>query len=121
MGPGRLIPVILPSLFVLGDLSGSCCSLPAAKAPVFETHHRATQLDKTVDASVQNMFVMGQRNDPMIPIASASNASGGTLELRKAWACMIEDMSIRKFTGEAQIDYVQSAKDLVAFLGRSPG
>ena len=33
---------------------------------------------------------------------------------------MIEDMSIRKFAGKTQHDYVQRVKDFAAFLGRSP-
>jgi hypothetical protein len=33
---------------------------------------------------------------------------------------MIEDMSIRKFTGKTQHDYVQRVKDFATFLGRSP-
>jgi hypothetical protein len=33
---------------------------------------------------------------------------------------MIEDMSIRKFAGKTQHDYVQRVKDLATFLGCSP-
>ena len=33
---------------------------------------------------------------------------------------MIEDMSIRKFAGKTQHDYVQRIKEFATFLGRSP-
>ena len=33
---------------------------------------------------------------------------------------MIEDMSIRKFAGKTQHDYVQRVKEFATFLGRSP-
>ena len=66
-GSGSVIPV--PPSFVLWDVSGVLLFL-ASRESYRVRDNRAAHIEhfKTVDAGVKNVFVIGRRSDPMIPI-----------------------------------------------------
>jgi hypothetical protein len=81
-----------------------------------------SRTSKKVDASVQNVFVVDERNDQMTPIARFRMPPEAPSSCRKAWLArrMIEDTLICEFTAKPQLTTCQGSRTWSPFLAALP-